>query len=146
MECTALIQLSTGSKIQTLSSMQNSFTTTSCFKTHTYVHKQTRQNHHFPRLLRLHWIGLSLSPETWLSDSTVGYNSVDCDAGIATSYRPVKWELINRNDDPKMWKQTATAPLVLIPDGPGRVVTVASSATVTRHLLYALKCQWIYCT
>jgi len=44
---------------------------------------------------------------------------------------------MKRNDDPKMWKQIATAPFVLMPDGPGRVVTVASSATATKKVKIA---------
>jgi len=52
---------------------------------------------------------------------------------ITVRYKPVKWQLMKRKDDPKMWKQTATAPFVLMPDGPGLVVTVASSATARHH-------------
>ena len=46
--------------------------------------------------------------------------------------------LRNRNDVPNTWNDTAQAPFVFKPDGPGRVVTEASSQTIkyTQHDIY----------
>lgn len=52
--------------------------------------------------------------------------------------KPAKWLLMNRNDVPKIRKQMPRAPLVLMLDGPGRVVTVDSSETSTINIIYAM--------
>ena len=86
------------------------------------------------RLLSNHNIATTLLAKQTKADENTN-SVVDVTAAVTTThhrqlrYVPVKCELMNRNEDPKMWKHTATAPFVLIPEGPGRVVTVASSTT-----------------